>query len=638
MNAEERLTVQRGVPTPDRPEHRVVVHGRARFDGGHLDTALPDAPSPPSLDAIRALLAGIAAEGADGVWLVGGEPTLRPDLPHLLRALGEVDAPRRGLVTDGLALASDKAAGLVASLGVTAVRMHLASVRADAHDWWLGQTGSFKRVLRAAKSLRQAGVALELDVPVTRPTRPFLAEVAELAARLGVGRLWLRRVTGRGVVRPDDVAILARLGLLQGDLERAVQLGAREGLQVVVEGFPRCAVPGGAAHLLPVGGVVVHVPDDGPWRFLAPELGPVETVEGCGRCPGPPVCGGAPADYVRRFGRTEIDSESNAVRAVGTLPPTPRLDGSVYPPPRAGRFPASRLAYVRKAAQLPSLADDPLVMVPRGAPPHAIRVVFLAPSKVADPSLGDRPGPEVAEPTRAVRIRLVEAAQHGAKVLRIASAGSMAHPEAPALLREAVRLQFDQVEVAGELSALSTLADLKMRRLRGLTRLDAALYSPDPAEHDRIVGEAGAFEATLDLLDRAAGLVPGLAIGTYAVLRSERDVEGFAQGWADGTLPGEPFFRLAPVGGSLRGLAEIAKGIGDDAVQDALAAVLPVALLPRRDDLVPAPAAQRAFGAIPEAFSRPSGSDRYGCYADRLSDPQTPQPGSCPGYAEGWSR
>jgi len=638
MNAEERLTVQRGVPVPSRPERRVVVHGRGRFDAGLLDTALPDAPEPPPLDAVRTLLAGLDVAACDGVWLWGGEPTLRPDLPHLLRALGELDVDRRGLVTDGLALASDKVAGMVRDLGVTAVRLHLASVRADAHDWWLGQKGSFKRLLRAARALREAGVDLEIDVPVTRPTRPFLPEVAELSARLGARRLWLRRITGRGLVRVDDVAVLARFGLLQGELERAVQLGAREGLEVVVEGFPRCAAPGAAAHLLPVGGVQVHVPDAGSWRFLGPEFGPVATERGCGRCPGPPVCAGAPSDYVRRFDRSEIDSESNTMRVVGELPPTPLLDGSVYPPPRAGRFPASRLAYVRKASQMPSLADDPLVMVPRAEPPASLRVVFLAPSKVADPALGDHPGPEVAEPTRAVRIRLVQAAQHGARTRRVASAGSIAHPEAPALLREAVRLQFEEVEVAGELSAMATLADLKMRRLRGLTRLDAALYSPDPDAHDRIVGESGAFDDTLDLLDRAAGLVPGLSVGTYAVLRSPEDVEGFAQGWADGILPGEPWFRLAPQGGSLSALADVARGIGDEAVHDALAAVLPVALLARRDDLVPAPAAQQAFGAIPSAFAAPSGSDRFGCYAERLADPQTPQPGSCPGYAEGWSR
>lgn len=638
MNAEEATGLHRGVPSPARPEIRVVVHGGSRFPASRLDSVLVDPPAPPSLEAVRGCLASVRDRSVDGVWLWGGEPTLRGDLPRLLSSLGEIEGVRKGLISDGQALTSVKVVEQIRQMGVGSIRLVIASVRASAQDWYLGGQGSFKRSLLAARAIRKAGVELEVEVPVTRPTRPFVREVVELAARLGARRVWLRRVTGRGLARTRDVEVLARLGLLQADVEQAVQLGAREGLQVVTEGFPRCVLPGVVAHSVSPAGVEVLVPPDGPWRFLSTEFASQTGDRGCAGCPGPSGCVGAPEDYVRRFGRSEIDAHTNPVRQVGDLPRTPAMDGSRYPPPRAGRFPSASLPYVARAARLTSLADDPLVMVPRPAVPARVRAVFLAPAKIADPVLGDQPGPQVPETTRQARIRLVQVAQHGARTLRIASAGSMNHPDAPELLREAVRLQFEQVEVAGEISALASMKDLKMRRLRGLTRLDAALFGATPEVHDAVVGDPGAFEATLDLLDRASRLVPGLAVGAYAVIRAAREVEPFAQAWADGRLPGDPWFRLAPSGGSLHELADVARGLGEGPARDALAAVLPVSLLERGSEVVPAPAAQEAWGSLAADFARPSGSDRYGCYADRLADAFDPQPGDCPGYAVGWNR
>jgi len=176
---------------------------------------------------------------------------------------------------------------------------------------------------------------------------------------------------------------------------------------------------------------------------------------------------------------------------------------------------------------------------------------------------------------------------------------------------------------------------MELRRLRGIHRLDAALYAPDAATHDAIVGVPGAFEATLSALDRAGEAVPGLAVGVYAVLRDAADVQAWAEAWDDGTLPGDPFFRLASVGGDLAELASVAASLPQGVVRDALAAVLPVALLPRQG-VLPAPEATVAFGEFAAVWASPSGSDRFGCYTGRLVREGAPAPGDCPGWASGW--
>lgn len=628
------VTGRRTPPTAARPEVRVVAGARQRL-AGRLDHAVDDAPPDPSLaDVVAAARAFPQAES----WMIaGGEPTLRDDFPQLVRALADAGAPGLGLVTDGLALGAPNVPAMLKQLGLKRVRVRLASARADAHDWLFDQSGAFKRAVKGLRACVDAGLEAEVECSVTRPTGPYLDEALDFFTKIGARTVVLRRVTARGPAADTDIAVAARFGLVGKDLEKAAQLGLRSGLNVWVEGFPQCVAPGAKMAYLPTDAVVWAVPSTGPWPFLKPRFEPPPAERGCGACPGGPACCGAPTDYTRRFGRMEIDSEGVKLVNPGKLPPTPLAGGDTFPPPRGGRFPQSRATFARMSAQLPSLGGDPLALVARSDAPDALRFVFLAPSRIEDPALGDRPGPDVPEPTRDIRQRLVRAAQVGAPTLRIASAGSLWHPEVAEMLREATRLEFDRIEVAGDASALDRLGDMELRRLRGITRIDGALLAADAAGHDAIAGHAGAWEATLRALDRAGTLVPSLEIGVYAVLTSADQLLPFAEAWDRGDLPGAPFFRLAPRGGSLTALARAAAQLPQGAARDAIAAVLPPTIFDRPEHVVPAPIAEVAWGEIPESWSMPSGLDRFGCYTAGLDSSQRADSRALPGYAVGWT-
>lgn len=619
------------LPTSKYPEVRLVVGGTHRL-GGVLDLQVQDAPEPPSLDALVALAETLSTP--DGLWLAGGEPTLRKDLPRLVQRLAG-HAPL-GMVTDGLALAAPKVATMLYDLGLRRVRVRMASARADAHDWAVGQAGAFKKAVRGLRAAREAGLEVEVEVPVTRPTRPYPVEAVELFARLGVSGVVLRRVTARGAAREVDVTVLARLAFVQRPIESAVQVGVRHGMRMMVEGFPVCAAPGVAANHVATDAIQWAIPDEGAWRYLKARFDLPAAEPGCATCPGSPACCQAPTDYLRRYGRDEIDSQG--VRSVrpGALPATPLAGGDVKPPARAGRFPATRLGFVRRAVRMPSLSGDPLVTLRPEPVARRIRTLLVAPSEIGPAHLGDHPGPAAAESTRAARVRLVRLAQQGTPLLRLASAGTLAHPDAPELLRETTRLEFPRIEVAGDGAPLDRASDMQLRRLRGIHRVDLALFGPDAESHDAVAGREGAFEATLRVADRLATLVPSMEVATYAVLQDETHVEAFVEAWDFGDLPGQPWFRLASKGGSLRRLAAVAESLPDGAGRDALAAVLPVALL-ARGEIVPAPQQQVAAGDLVHAHALPSGIDRYGCYTDRPSGDRDAKPGDCPGYAVGWT-
>lgn len=634
MNTKDQGRGRRQLPTADHPEVRLVI-GAAHRLPGLLDHAVDDAPADPT---VAEVVAAAAPHAHAAAWmLTGGEPTLRADFPELVRTLAEAGAPALGIVTDGLALANEGLPAMLARWGLQRVRVRLAGARADAHDWLMGQQGAWKRAVRALKLCADAGLETEVECTVTRPTAPYTEEAVELFVRLGARAVVLRRLTARGPAADHDVTLMPRFGLVQRELERAVQAGVRHGAAVMVEGFPRCALPGVAAHHLPTDAVVWALPSSGAWPYLQPRYEAPDAERGCAGCPGPPGCAGAPVDYTRRFGRTEIDSESPRRIHPGTVPPTPLVGGDVYPPARQGRHPATRVSYAQLAARLPSLGGDPLVALRAEAVPATLRFVFLAPPTVAHPVLGDHPGVAVPESTRDVRVRLVKAAQHGAQVVRFAGGGTLGHPDLGELLREATRLQLPRIEVAGEGGPLDTLSDMQIRRLRGIGRVDVALFAADPDAHDAIVGRAGAFDAALRALDRIGAMVPSIELGAYAVITDPAQVAAFAEAWDMGDLPGDPWFRLAPTGGSLTALARAAEALPAGRARDALAAVLPRAVFDRPDHVVPAPQATLAWGDVPTAQTNPSGSDRYGWYTGRPSAASEPVAGDDPGIAAGWS-
>ncbi len=619
--------------TAARPEVRLITGLRHRADG-ILDLAVDDPPPDPSLESIVESARALGSNASAWV-LYGGEPTLRTDLPKLLRALDEMGAPRLTMVTDGLLLASPKIVTALLNVGLKAVRIRLHSARLDAHDWLSGQSGSGRRIIKVLQVCRAAGLATEVEITVTRPTRPYLEESADVFARLGVQAVHFRRVTARGPATQQFVTISPRFGLLQPEIEAAVSAAVRRGLTATIHGFPRCVSPGVAAYRLQDGAVRWGLPLEGAWEEMRERVEFPRTVGSCATCPGPPECVGAPQDYVDRFGMAEVSSEGVKRQRVGDVGPTPLADGTVRPPFRAGRHPATRLVSVRLASSRASLAGDPLLGLRPTSVDVSYRVAFVAPSRVKDELLGDI-DPAEPETSRDIRVRLVRVAQHGARCLRVASAGSLAHPDAAELLRETTRLAFKEIEVAGEGSALDDMTDLQLRRLRGITRLDVALYGPDAERHDGVMGVEGAFEQTMRAFDRLSRLTPTLRLGCYAVLEDPNDIEDFDEYWDMGDLPGLPEIRLSPRGGDLNPVIDRAAELPDGPMRDAIAAVVPPCLLPRGAHVRPAEAAHKAWGMTRESHARPSGSDRLGCYTSCSVSHSCEFSDRCPGLAIGW--
>lgn len=461
------------IARPPASERRLLTHGRARLLG-RLDDPWSDLDLP--LPTIQELVT-LAQEQPVVLW--GGEPTLRADLPTLLQGLV---APT--LRTDGLALSSPAALSHLVGCGLAALRLPLASGRRDANDWLMGRKGVTRPTIAAARGAIDLGLQLEIEIVLTRPTAPHVNETVELAAHLGASAVRLRRLARRGPAYAAFVALSPRYGLMEPWIDDAVRTGRRAGLDVQLDGLPRCAAPQAPPELFAPAPTWL-TPADPAWAEAAARLA---SPAGRVRCPGcSPTgsCAGAPDDYTALFGDEEFRSEGPSAPPFtpASLPPGVQAP-TIPPPPRGGRAPATRLRAVHQQLSRGVLSGDPLA--PRTPEPLGVVGVGWSPD----------------EPSRAVRVRLVRASQEGGETLRIEGGPGLRHPAAAALLRDATRLSVPRLELRGELSGLQRLSDDELRRLRRFSRAVAELRGSTPQAHDAAVGTPGAFDATADALQR----------------------------------------------------------------------------------------------------------------------------------------
>lgn len=604
-----------------KPDIRLLAAGSIR-SLGLLDTPLLDAIQDPSAQSLIEVLPDSSA--MSGLLLSGGEPTLRKDLPDLLTKLSDQLTPRLGIATDGLVLSSDKAVQFLMDRGLKRVRINFHSGRTDAHDWIVGMQGAAKRVHKAIRTCVEAGLEVEIETLVTRPTVSYLEETVELLARLRVDRILLRRLSGRNNAIDHFIAASPRLGPSQTHLEGALRIAQGWGVQTLLQDFPSCSLQADTADFLLDDQELWMAPKIEEWESLLPQFALPERIRGCRECPRDRTCQGAPRDYVESFDRLELNAKSSMPTGKGEIGEEEKAWGKVRlshtppaPPARAGRTPATRLTFVQRQAKR-DLHGDPMFGVQLHPLPDAIAEAFL-------------PG----ETKRAIRIRLVRKSQEGVETLRI-TPPSLLYPEIGALLRDVTRLSFPRVEICGDGAGLKQVPDVDLRRLRRrVSRFDVALMGPDAASHDRACGTPGGFEETLKTVERLKSFARVKA-GAYGILSEDSELMGYHTAWEESILPGIPTFRLSHEGGDLSELAKRTESLPNGLTKEAIAALIPPCLLQRDDSIMPGKSWDEVHGNVLETANH-HWRDRIGQFSSCIVRDECSNRDRCPGIAANWS-
>lgn len=208
--------------------------------------------SEPSRQALFDALADF--EPAEALAIVGGEPTLYDALPFLVGHAKKGGASRVIVATNGRRLAYASYAASLAEAGVDGLDVSLHGSSEAMHDYHTSVRGSYLQTIRGVVNASAVGMGIVITCVVTRSNFRNLSEILRVVRALGVRAVRFRApaLSGRTLLARDR--ILAHPELVLPHLRRAVGLGRRYGIEVVV-GNAGCgdfvAVRGDAVEPMP---------------------------------------------------------------------------------------------------------------------------------------------------------------------------------------------------------------------------------------------------------------------------------------------------------------------------------------------------------------------------------------------------
>lgn len=260
---------------------------------------------------LYSLLLRHASGGYDAVNLHGGEPTVHPDFLSILRFIRDLGYPEVHLQTNGQALQDPAFTAELLALNVRLCVVSLHGAWAETHDAVTGTPGCFAAAVRGITQVKRLYGRVQTNTVVLRENMHELTAIIDLAKELGVDRFNLSNL------HPAESAYLQfeRLAPTVAESRRwvaeAVRHAARRGLEISLEGFPCCLVPG-AEHLrLNRRDSLMQMEIRGNWlenyeQFMDKVCRRKGAV--CRECRHEPECGGVYREYIEKRGWSEFEA------------------------------------------------------------------------------------------------------------------------------------------------------------------------------------------------------------------------------------------------------------------------------------------------------------------------------------------
>jgi radical SAM protein with 4Fe4S-binding SPASM domain len=154
----------------------------------------------------RRVLDTLAEVGVPHVILTGGEPTLHPDLPAIVRyadGLGQIV----GMNSNGRKLADPRLVETLAEAGLNHVQITLESCRAEVHDGMVGRPGAFDQTVAGIEQALAGGIHTITNTTLTLHNADHALEIITFLDDLGLRTFAMNGIihAGGGFNTPEAI-------------------------------------------------------------------------------------------------------------------------------------------------------------------------------------------------------------------------------------------------------------------------------------------------------------------------------------------------------------------------------------------------------------------------------------------------
>jgi cyclic pyranopterin phosphate synthase len=247
-----------------------------------------------------------AARGFKDVAFTGGEPTIRNDLPGLVRYAKKRGFEHVKVASNGLRYAHAPYLDMLVDAGVDRFNVSMHAHEDEAYEQTVRLAGTALLRRQAIANLVERGLDPVADLILKEDTyRGVRAWVESLAAQ-GIRRfaLWLVSLTDNN---RTNVEQLPRLSDVATRVKEAFDAGREGSFEVVALHVPRCFLPGYEEHVRhPGADLVTVVTPDEVFDLKDSRLSGGLKPAGCEGCRWSSACPGLRPDYVERHGGDEV--------------------------------------------------------------------------------------------------------------------------------------------------------------------------------------------------------------------------------------------------------------------------------------------------------------------------------------------
>jgi MoaA/NifB/PqqE/SkfB family radical SAM enzyme len=196
-------------------------------------------------ESLQALVDDLVARDYYGVVLTGGEPTLHPELPSVVRY-----AKSKGLhvrmITNGSRMADPDFAARIAEAGLDLVHVSIYSVRPAVEEALRGMGGTLDKAFGAIEQAIRNGIPVNVNSVINKLNADHLDENIAYIIKHHPGVrhfVWNNLDPSMGRAEVNQDRYLHRMEDLRGSLYRALRLLHLSGRTFRVERVPLCFMP-----------------------------------------------------------------------------------------------------------------------------------------------------------------------------------------------------------------------------------------------------------------------------------------------------------------------------------------------------------------------------------------------------------